>query len=375
MKILDTFSGVWWFHLALQQSIWKENVECIWFCEIDKYAKQVYQEHFPESPDLWDITKLDIDNLENFDLLTWWFPCQDVSVAWKQDLDGGRTVLVEYLLQILEKKKPKYFIFENVKGLMSKKFDKFRESIFDRIFMAWYRFQYKVLNTKDFWLPQNRERVFIVWELEDLTKEIDYFQKEFTFPQWQELTVLLKDMLEEEVDEKYYLSEKQVEWVLNCKFNVSKGIDDINWVSRTLRAAMWMWGWTVPCIKQLNNPTHSNNRVYWTEWISPTLNTMQWWHRQPKIITNINPSWKGMNGNIYRSDTESPTLTTNKGEGIKIMTEEFKIRKLTPTECARLQWFPDTWSTEFVSNSQAYKQMWNAVSVPVVKAIFDKLLS
>ena len=104
IKILDTFSWIWWFHLALEKAIWKEKVECIWFSEIDKFAKQVYLKHFPNTKDLWDISKIDIDSLEDFDLLTWWFPCQDVSVAWKQDIGWWRTILVEYLLQILEKK-------------------------------------------------------------------------------------------------------------------------------------------------------------------------------------------------------------------------------------------------------------------------------
>lgn len=164
---MDCFSWVGWFHLALEQSIWKENVNCIGYCEIDKFAKQVYEKRFPGSKDLWDITKLDINNLEDFDLLTWWFPCQDVSVAWKQSLNWWRTVLVEYLLQILEKKQPKYFVFENVKGLMSKKFDTFRESIFDRIRDAWYLLAYDLLNTKDFGLPQNRCRIFIIWKRKD----------------------------------------------------------------------------------------------------------------------------------------------------------------------------------------------------------------
>ncbi len=85
----------------------------------------------------------------------------------------------------------------------------------------------------------------------------------------------------------------------------------------------------------MNNPKHSNNRIYNIEWISPTLNTCWWGNRQVKI-------WP-------------------------------QFRKLTPTVYTRLQWFPDWWSTDYVSNSQAYKQMWNAISVPVVKAIFDNL--
>lgn len=370
IRLLDTFAWVGWFHLSLEQSIWKENVECIGFSEIDKFAKQVYNERFPGSKDLGGITEFDIDKLEDFDLLTGWFPCQDVSVAWKQSLEWWRTVLVEYLLQILEKKQPKYFVFENVKGLMSKKFDEFRESIFERILEAGYDFKVNILNTKDFGLPQNRERVFIIWSLnsEDLLFKI----------KWKELTTFLKDILEEEVEEKFYMTNKQY----------SKLSYD------------------------------SIKRIYNT--IAPTLDTAQWWHRQPKIVTNINPSWKGMNGNVYRTDIEAPTLTTNKWVGIKIVnatkkgyiewkegdwvnlsfpdsktrrwrvtkkisstlmcndmnwviSKKLRIRKLTPIEYARLQGFPDTWSTDFVSNSQAYKQMWNAISVPVVKAIFDNL--
>lgn len=291
IKLLDCFSWVWWFHLALEQSIWKENIECIWFSEIDKYAIQVYKQHFPQAKDLWSISELDIDKLEDFDLLTWWFPCQDVSLAWKQNLEWWRTVLVEYLLQILEKKQPKYFVFENVKGLMSKKFDTFRESIFDRIQKAGYHISYEVLNTKNFWLPQSRERVFIVWSL--MRDDIRYF----LFPQWQELTTFLKDILEEEVDEKFYMNEKQIAWVNKSNYQDRK-------------------------------PYNINKTHIWTLKI--------WWDVKRIEYTPI------------------------------------KWRYVIPTEYCRLQWFPDNWN-ENVSNSQRYKQMWNAISVPVVKAIFDNL--
>jgi len=325
IKLLDTFAWVWWFHLALEQSLWKENVECIGFSEIDKFAKQVYKEHFPNTTDLWDITKIDIDNLEDFDLLTWWFPCQDVSVAGKQSLEWWRTVLVEYLLQILEKKQPKYFVFENVKWLMSKKFDTFRESIFERMQNAWYTVFKKVLNTKDFWLPQNRERIFMVWIYEE------YVQPSYFFPQWQELTTFLKDILEEEVDEKFYMTDKQLKWLEKYE---------------------------------------NNNRKYSIFWISPTLNTAQGWHRQVKVA--YNPRTREFWVTWWREEC-IPALCARDYKDPKYMKEDDVIRKLTPTEYARLQWFPDNWSTDFVSNSQAYKQMWNAISVPVVKSIFDNL--
>lgn len=377
IKLLDTFAGVGWFHLALQESIWKENVECIWFSEIDKFAKQVYSQRFPGAKDLWSITELDIDWLEDFDLLTGWFPCQDVSVAWKQCLEWWRTILVEYLLQILEKKQPKYFVFENVKGLMSKKFDEFRESIFERIEKAGYQLNYKVLNTKDFWLPQNRERVFMVWLLQ---QDIN-----FEFPQWQELTTFLKDILEDNipeelikelillnskddketiiwpwdttvsdrieeiksyirdrrVDEKYYLTRGKVEKIENSKFTQEKRRIQKWDYCETLLARDYKDPKCVPQLIQSHirdiKINESCKRIYHENWIAPTISTSQWWNTQAKVNTK----------NVFR--------------------------KLTPVEYARLQWFPDTWSTDFVSNSQAYKQMWNAISVPVVKAIFDNL--
>ena len=96
---------------------------------------------------------------------------------------------------------------------------------------------------------------------------------------------------------------------------------------------------------------------------------MQWWHRQPKIIVDFPAKfWK----TIYNIEWISPTVRHNNWDVVRI-SEKKSIRKLTPTECARLQGFPDTWSTDYVSNSQAYKQMWNAISVPVVKSIFDNL--
>ncbi len=322
IKHLDTFAWAWWFSLALRESIWEENIEIIGFSEIDKFAIKTYENRFPNVPNLWSISEIDIDKLPDFDLLTGGFPCQDVSVAGKQSLEWWRTVLVEYLLQILEKKQPKYFVFENVKGLMSKKFTEFRESIFDRIEQAWYWFSYKVLNTKDFGLPQNRERVFIVWELARDTGH-------FNFPKWQELTTFLKDILEEEVEEKYYMTEKQY-----------------------------------------NKLSYDNiKRVYEISWISPTLDTMQWWHRQPKVCMGSTQK------NAWIIKEISTSLTTAMWTWwwqVPIIFPE--IRKLTPIECERLQWFPDNF-TSCCSNSQRYKQMWNAVSIPPVKAIFDNLFA
>ena len=319
MKHLDCFAGAGGFSLALKQAI--EKVETIGFSEIDKFAIQTYQKNFPWVPNFWDISKIDIASLPEFDLLTWWFPCQDVSVAGKQSLEWWRTILVEYLLQMLEIKKPQYFVFENVKGLMSKKFTTFRNSIFDRIVEAGYEYDVAILNTRDFWIPQNRERVFIVWS---------YWNLDFEFPKWKELQVFLKDILECEVEEKFYLTAEQIKSLANYD---------------------------------------SNSRVYNTWWVAPTLNTCWWWHRQVKVwySPRTREFWTTWWRNIV------PTLSARDYKDAKYVTDWQKIRKCTPLEYERLQGFDDNW-TEWVSNSQRYKQMWNAISIPPVREIFINLI-
>lgn len=279
IKLLDTFAGVGGFHLALEQSIWKENIECIGFSEIDKFATQVYKERFPDSPELWSITELDIDSLPDFDLLTWWFPCQDVSVAWKQSLEGGRTVLVEYLLQILEKKQPKYFVFENVKGLLQPKFKEFWLSIQQGFADAWYIWDFQVLNTKHYWIPQNRERVFIVGQRKDVTNN-------FEFPI------------------------KQEEASLNDFLNVE-------------------WDITATQIWNSKNFWNSTNKKH-----------------------------------LY-------CLRCNQSNWYILNWETFKLNK---EQIEKAQWFPIGW-TNWMTIWKTRKQMWNAISVPVVKAIFDNLFT
>lgn len=115
---------------------------------------------------------------------------------------GGRTILVEYLLRILEIKQPDDFVFENVSGLLNKKFKMFYESIIDRIKNAGYDLQVKVLDTRSFWIPQRRTRIFLVWSKQN---------KNFTFPEWKGLEISIEDFFEKQVDEKYYLNDSQIE--------------------------------------------------------------------------------------------------------------------------------------------------------------------
>lgn len=182
--------------------------ECVGWSEIDPYAIRAHDAVFPELADrnLGDMTKIDWGKVGDFDLLTYSTPCTDFSNAGKQaggeEGSGTRSSILWYTRHAIIEKKPKYLLMENVKALVS---DKFRP-----LFLKWcdeltgygYTNFAQVLNAKDYGIPQNRERVFLVSILGDAW---------FSFPYPTELKLRLKDMLEEKVDEKYYLAQEKVD--------------------------------------------------------------------------------------------------------------------------------------------------------------------
>lgn len=214
LRYLSLFSGIGAFEKALTNL--GVNYEVVNYCEIDKYASKSYSaiHGVPESKNLWDITKVNVFNLPtDIDLLTYGFPCQDISLAGKQkgmfNEDGSltRSGLFFKALDVIEYVKPKIAIAENVKALTSKKFTDEFKIVLDSLEKAGYHNYWKVLNAKDYGIPQNRERVFIV----SIRKDIDH--NIFEFPKPYSLEKRLKDFLEPHVDEKYYLSDKMVSYI------------------------------------------------------------------------------------------------------------------------------------------------------------------
>lgn len=211
MKILSLFSGIGAFEKALDNL--GIEYELVNYCEIDKYASKSYAaiHNVSEDMNLGDITKINEKELpKDMDVVTYGFPCQDISLAGKQkglfNEDGTQTRsgLFFEALRIIEETQPKVAIAENVKNLVGKKFKPQFEIVLDSLDEAGYNNYWQVLNAKDYGIPQNRERVFIV----SIRKDID--NGEFKFPEPFELKLRLKDMLDDEVDEKYYLSEQQI---------------------------------------------------------------------------------------------------------------------------------------------------------------------
>ena len=364
IRLLSLFSGIGAFEQAL------DRIGCHYqltgYCEIDPYASKSYaQIHgVSESLNLHDVTTIDtalIKLLGGADLITYGFPCQDISVAGKQrgftDENGNRTRsgLFFEALRIIKDLQPKYAIAENVKALTSKKFEKEFKTVLDSLDAAGYNNYWAVLNAKDYGIPQNRERVFIV----SIRKDVD--KSGFKFPEKMPLNICVKDILENEVNEKYYISTEKARQLIKKLLDKNR-ITGVEVCDATVNAPnvrdisnaiisrydagisnQRSWGTAViePHVKQIGNIVTTGNfknpqtgRVYDPDGLSPTLNTMQGGGREPKIIEpHANKIVRA--GTIGKHETDevlsvcgiSKTLkATDYKNPVKIMASEPKIK-------------------------------------------------
>ena len=390
IKVFSTFSGIGMWEFALERFIDFENVG---FSEMDKFAIQAYELNH-DGKNYGDITKINPNELPDFDLFVSSPPCQAFSVAGKgqgADDDKGRGRLFEDAIEIMRVKQPKWAVYENVKGLVSKKHTAYFDYIIRLMKDAGYVVNWKVLNTKEHGIPQNRERVFIVCIREDI--DSSYFQ----FPEKQELKLFLKDILENEVDEKYYLAPERVEKLLSsvkqpelskkesCAFDVyNKKIKD-DGVSPALTLPHHnSLRLTIPVLTPDRLNKRQNGRRFKTDGEPMfTLNTqdrhgiMQ--VNNPVRIGNIYGENRGTGfaGNVWDKNGISPTLNTMQGGNRQpfVANNELQIRKLTPRECFRLQGdLKDEIKLEGLSNSQQYKIAGNALTIDVAEKLLRNLL-
>jgi len=411
MKHLSLFTGYGGFDLACQ----KHGIETVGFSEIEKNACALLKYRFPNIKNYEDITKINPKDLPDFDLLTAGFPCQSYSIAGKRGgLEDFRGQLIYDVFRILKEKKPKWFLLENVKGFLNHDSGKSSSVIFMTLRSLGYAVDEKVLNTKEFGLPQNRERVFIVGLREDLCGILPDFWH-FLFPIPPKTPCRLSDILENEVDEKYYLSEKAVKRLLNsnggfkskvnpeigsCLFSsmhkISRGMDLIeltknqsqgyrvyspDGVSSTLAGEAGGMG-AKTGLYMINDSSRKKGIV--DKNISPTIRIESHGALPCVAIPVLTPDRpeKRQNGRRFKDDGD-PTfiLTAQDKHGIY---NGSRIRKLAPTECARLQGLKDDWldfginekgEAYKLSDSAKYRLAGNGVSVPVVEAIIRSLLA
>lgn len=408
IRYISLFSGIGAFEKALKNQ--RIPYELVAYSEIDKFASKSYAaiHHVSERFNLGDITKVDERALpQDIDLLTYGFPCQDISCAGRQtglfDQDGNQTRsgLFFEALRVISATQPRVAIAENVKNLTSKKFRAQFELVLKSLEEAGYNNYWKVLNLKDFGVPQNRERAFIV----SIRKNID--DGSFKFHEGFPLEKRLKDMLEPFVDEKYYMSEKAQRYITRDK-TLGKRYAQIDGEVALTQCARQMANWNGDFIsqqqqqqvdeayvRQIGNccPTKTREnpnqgRIYDTNGISPTLTCMGGGNLQPCIIDDGRAYAAAMRGRVGEAGKTEQRLETSEREYANAITSVQKdslvvttrptkrIRKLTPKECFRLMGFDDSdWAkaASAVSDSQMYRQAGNSIGVPCVESILSAL--
>ena len=378
MKVLELFGGIGACSKALERL--EINYEIADYVEIDKYAVKSFNAIHNTNFEPQDICEWDKDI--EVDLIMHGSPCQDFSLAGKQaggDKDSGtRSSLMYETIRIVKKLKPKYVIWENVKNLLSKKHRHNFDAYLETMEGLGYTNYYQVLNAKDYGIPQNRERVFTISIRNDSKPCVnDWFPNaifydetlDFQFPPKQELKLKLKDMLEDEVDEKYYLSDKMIKYISatgtanfknpDCKINLE--------VARPLT-------------------TDQNKRAGTTNYISnelPNNYDLNLKSKQKQLISLIEKTefeeGKVLNMDLYNQTTNeniSQCLTEPHHNSQRLF-DGLRIRKLTPKECWRLMGFDDEdfeKASKVNSNTQLYKQAGNSIVVNVLEAILKELL-
>ncbi len=314
LRLIELFAGIGSQTQALTNIGIAHRVVAI--SEIDKYAIQSYEAMHGIANNLGDIRK--IEELPDADLWTYSFPCQDISVAGKgagikEGTRSGLLFEVERLLRVASEKGtlPKYLLLENVKNLVSKKFKADFDKWLDFLGDLGYTNYWKVLNAKDYGIPQNRERVFCI--------SIRGEHKPFVFPKPKELTIRLRDMIDETVDERFYLKESTIRSILRSTFNSRRdSIRPGDGLANTLLARDWRGPQCVQVGEVVGgkwDKMHDiSKRVYEPDGIAPTVHCQQGGNTELKIAEDF------VLGGLQkhqtpRTDGISPTLTEAMGKG------------------------------------------------------------
>jgi len=391
IKIFEMFSGYGGASFALKKAMMP--FECVGYSEIDKYAIQCYDTNHKGIKNFGDCTKINPLDLPDFDLLTGGFPCQAFSQAGKQqgELDTRGTLFNE-IIRIAEVKQPKYMLLENVKGLTQEKFKNTFDKILSELKRIGYNVRWKVLNSKEYGIPQSRNRVFFYCYRQDVIEGFD-----FQWPEKEELSVFVKDLLEDNVDEKYDLSEKQINRILESE-DIKKKFSVLNSevaITETARQyANWkgnfliedpksklLYKEVIPCLRsgigsgnKLNyiqfdmsgkGYKSQHDRVYSAKGVMCTLSTnkVNIFIGNKEIMNCVSPCFG-------RQGSSKEFTASNK----KVALSCYQFRRLTPKECFRLMGFVnDEINLNGISDTQLYKLAGNGWEINLISKIFKEM--
>lgn len=350
MKCFDLFSGCGGFRLAFE----KAGFNFIGYSEIDKWAAMLYKNYFNTQNEVYynDATKIDTRELPDFDLLCAGFPCQAFSIAGKrQGFNDTRGTLFFEVARILKDKRPRYFVLENVKGLLNHEGGKTFVTIIKTLSDLGYNVEWALLNSKYFGVPQNRERVFIV----------GYLRKGSTgkiFPLECANGSHNKETLSQDV---IYWKNSKDQWVEEQRQHVG-----------TIKTQSDLCRQPLIKIGSLRTAGEKGLRLI-AENISPCehARAREDGSHQPVILQFARGNNKG---GVHQ---ECTTITKNQWEYNNVLKDNYKIRRLTPLECFRLQGFPDDIITKAkelnISDAQLYKMAGNSITVNVVYEIAKRI--
>lgn len=412
IKYIDLFAGVGGIRLGVIHALSKNGIEskCVLSSEINERACETYQLNFGEHPS-GDV-KL-IDEVEPFDLLLGGFPCQPFSYAGKRKGFGDtRGTLFFEIERLLDKYRPKAFLLENVRGLYTHDEGRTFNTIMDKLHGLGYGTYDLLQNSSNFGVPQNRVRLYIVGILgakpemrlmTDLgaSDSHNYKRNSMVLSLFNEKPICrVGDILETEVDEKYYCSSKFQQMLHNAvgeNLNILHGYRLIDYRGgQSLHS--WELGMKGKCsdaeIRFMNALIHNRRKpIFGREQDGKKLNLEQIKTFYPnsdinEVIASLlakrylqekdgkyNPVCGNMSFEVFKfldPDSISVTLTSSDANRLGVIQHNL-ARHITPRECARLQGFPDSFKPHPI-DSWAYKQFGNSVSVPVIEAVFDEFV-
>ena len=396
MKIGTDFSGIGSPESALKRL--GLDIEEVFACEIDKYARKSFTELHNPNTFYEDITTRNHSEVPQLDLYVAGFPCQSFSMAGKRGgFEDTRGTLFFNVAEFIKENQPKCFVLENVKGLLSHDSGKTYQTITDVLTNGGgtlngqigidsidnglgYHVYAKVLNTKDYGVPQNRERIFLVGFKEP---------RDFNFPKKMELKLRLKDLLQDDLDDKYYLSDKMISCFENHSKRHSEKGNGFKFETKKLDSI-------ANCLDTKEGSRATNNYISHSLYprssstgkggsghLSKSDGTsycIDTGCSQGVEVIQLNPSLESggkqpyQQNRVYSSEGLSPCLDTDSGR--RNVNTKSKIRRLTPLECWRLQGFTDEQfykAQKVNSDTQLYKQAGNSITVNVLVELFKKI--
>jgi DNA (cytosine-5)-methyltransferase 1 len=320
-RYIDLFAGIGGFRYAFD----KVGFECVFSSEFNPECQYVYEKNFGEKP-YGDITKINPNDIPDFDILIGGFPCQPFSISGlKKGFEDTRGTLFFDICRIAEIKQPKVLVLENVKNLIHHDNGKTFKTIINSLIHLDYNVTYKILNAKDFGVPQNRERIFIIASKNNI----------FQFSKLKKTkSKSLKYFLDKSSDKFEYLNEEEYTLIRQDKISLqASGLIFVGY----------------------------RNKDGWKKGVRPNTTHLSRVHRQPN--------------RIYSVEGYHPTIPSQEVSGrfFIYIPEERRVRKLTINECYRIMGFPENF-IKYPKLTEQYKQIGNSVSIPVIESIANNIL-